>query len=259
MEPKVAIPSRRINSQTATCALLSAVLLAGCTTNEVTETSVASQSRPAADVANDPGRKPAETLRFFDIKPGSDVLDVFGGGGYYAELLSSVVGPDGSVVLYNNDSWDRFVGGQVRERLKNDRLPNVEYLVGGHDVIPRARYDSAIFVLGMHDLYYENPDNGWARIDRPAFLTSVFLSLKPGGRIGVIDHNAAPGSGASVAKSLHRIDPELMTADLRAAGFRLVATSTHLRNPEDDHSQSVFDPSLRWSSDRSVMLFERPR
>ena len=246
----------RIHS--ALAAILAGLLLGGCTANEAIVASIASDARPEADIANDAGRKPEETLRFFAIQQGDDVLDVFGGCGYYTELVSRIVGLNGSVALYNNAAWDRFVGAQVAERLAGDRLSNVEYLVGKHGTLPRARYDAAIFVLGMHDLYYEDPDNGWVGIDRRAFLKSVFDSLKPGGTLGIVDRNAAPGSGASAARTLHRIEPALLTADLEAAGFALDATSGHLRNSEDDYSRTVFDPALRWKSDRSVMRFRKP-
>ena len=39
-----------------------------------------------------------EVLAFFKIGPGMTVLDLFSGGGYYAEILSGVVGEDGSVL-----------------------------------------------------------------------------------------------------------------------------------------------------------------
>ena len=62
------------------------------------EMAVASESRPEADRARDAGRKPAEVLEFFGIAPGMTVLDMFTGGGYYAELIGTVVGDEGKVV-----------------------------------------------------------------------------------------------------------------------------------------------------------------
>jgi predicted methyltransferase len=58
---------------------------------------VANRARPAEDVARDADRKPAETLAFFDVKPGEVVFEFVAGGGYFTELLSHTVGDTGRV------------------------------------------------------------------------------------------------------------------------------------------------------------------
>jgi len=68
-------------------------------------------------------------MAFFEIKPEMAVLDVFAGGGYYSELMSYVVGDKGSITLYNNAPWDKFVSKGVDNRLKDNRLPNVTKLI----------------------------------------------------------------------------------------------------------------------------------
>ncbi|HEX5765589.1 MAG TPA: hypothetical protein VFY27_08480, partial [Woeseiaceae bacterium] len=62
---------------------------------------IASEERPEKDIERDERSKPAKVLQFFEIQPGMRVLDLFSGGGYYSELLSRVVGPEGSVVAHN--------------------------------------------------------------------------------------------------------------------------------------------------------------
>ncbi|MFT5211730.1 MAG: putative methyltransferase [Flavobacterium sp.] len=49
------------------------------------------------------------------------VADVFAGDGYYTELLSLVVGREGSVVLDENEPWDDFVAKRVAVRIKGAR------------------------------------------------------------------------------------------------------------------------------------------
>ncbi|MCB1645880.1 MAG: class I SAM-dependent methyltransferase [Pseudomonadales bacterium] len=224
-------------------------------------TAVANESRPAADRALDAGRKPAEVLSFFEIEPGMSVLDVFGGGGYYTEILSSAVGEDGFVTLYNNKGWENFVGKQVDERLAGDRLANVDRLMAAPEAIMDMsdQYDAAIFVLGMHDIYVSDPENDWPQIDRDRFLKGLYQVLAPGAVLGVVDHNAESGSDpAVVGKTLHRIDPAIIIRDLQAAGFVLEARSDALRNPADSLDKSVFDEQLRWKTDRSVLRFRKP-
>ena len=225
------------------------------------QNAVDNEARSAADRSLDPKRKPVEVLEFFGITPGMQVLDIFGGGGYYSEILSYLVGSDGKVTLYNNTPWNSFVTKNVTQRLQENRLPNVELLTLAPSELGdvEGRYDAAIFVLGMHDIYYTDEKNGWPAIDRAGFLNNINKLLKPGGVLGIIDHNAAPGSDPSfVGKTIHRVDPAIVVKDLEAAGFELEAESDILRNPDDGLDSLVFDESIRWQSDRSVLKFRKP-
>ncbi|MEO2176947.1 MAG: methyltransferase, partial [bacterium] len=64
-------------------ALLTYPLFFQAATADVIDDAIANPNRPEADVANDPGRKPVEVLKFFQIEPGMSVFDIFAGGGYY--------------------------------------------------------------------------------------------------------------------------------------------------------------------------------
>ena len=68
---------------------------------------------------------PAQVLRLAGIKPGMKVADIMGGTGYYAELLSYVVGPKGHVYLVNNSAFETWSEGNWKQRTA--RLPNVEH------------------------------------------------------------------------------------------------------------------------------------
>lgn len=216
--------------------------------------------RSEADKALDSARKPAEVIEFFGIEPGMAVFDIFAGGGYYTEILSRVVGEDGFVTHYNNRPWDAFVAKAVEERFGNDRLPNVDTFVAPPEDLVDVpdKYDAAIFVLGMHDIYYADSENNWPLIDKERFLRGIYQLIDDGGVLGVIDHNAAPGSDpAETGKSVHRIDPDVIIRDLEAAGFTLEARSDILANPDDSYDVSVFDDSMRRKTDRSVLRFRK--
>lgn len=88
---------------------------------------------------------------------------------------------------------------------------------------------------------------------------AVFKALKPGGEFIVIDHASAPGAGGSVAKTLHRIDPETVKAQVLAAGFVLESESPILRNASDPHDVAIFDKSIRGRTDQFVFKFRKPR
>jgi hypothetical protein len=57
-------------------------------------------SRPKADTDADKFRKPGETIAFAGIKPGSTVLELLPGGGYFTRLFAKVVAPKGHVYAY---------------------------------------------------------------------------------------------------------------------------------------------------------------
>ncbi len=66
------------------------------------------------------------------------------------------------------------------------------------------------------------------------------------------------GSKLEATEKLHRIDEDVVKADMAAAGFKLVAESDALRNPEDPRTQIVFAPAIRGKTDQFVLVFERP-
>lgn len=247
-----------------TLAVLLAYLVIGQATAEVTtdiKNALASPARSDKERAIDEKRKPGEVLAFFGARPGNRVLDIFAGGGYYTEILSHLVGPDGRVTMYNNPGWDKFVGKPIKARLENERLPNVDYLVAAPESLvdqEANQYDLAIFILGMHDIYYVDPENEWVAIDRQRFLKGVYHVLKKGGVLGIVDHNARAGSDPAItSQQLHRIDPAVIIKEAESAGFKLDAESDILRNAEDNFDMVVFDASVRRQTDRSVLRFRK--
>ena len=227
--------------------------------SEAVSHAVGNADRPPSDREDDSARKPGEVLSFFGIEPGMDVLDLLGGGGYYTEIAARTVGAEGSVLFHNNQAYLSFLGEAVTERIAGDRLSNVTPLNAEVDDLEIAAdsLDAAIFVLGYHDIYFK--DTGWNPIDPARLLGKLFAALRPGGVLGVVDHAAANGSDPwDAGTNLHRIDEAYVTREIEAAGFTLESTSDLLRNPEDDRTVLVFDPSMRRKTDRFILRFRRP-
>lgn len=222
---------------------------------------VANEARPEADRASDAGRNPEAVLEFFGVKPGDIVLEMWAGGGYYTELLAHVVGQDGKVYAHSNMPILNFVGDEHAARHADNRLPNAEVLMAENNelVLEADKFDVATIILNYHDLYWSSEQYGWEQIDVPAFLAEVYKGVKPGGILGIVDHQAASGSPAETGSTLHRIDSAIVIAELEAVGFILEAESDALANPDDDHSKSVFDPEIRGNTDRYVLRFRKPR
>ena len=93
-----------------TTALLLALSITGCATTGTAspeqqarltvaaQAAVDSPDRPAKDREQDAKRKPVQVLAFIGVKPGQKVIDLFSATGWYAELLSRMVEPEGPCV-----------------------------------------------------------------------------------------------------------------------------------------------------------------
>jgi len=226
-----------------------------------TAAAVSAPGRPKAATDLDAGRKPAEVLRFGGLRRGDRALDLFTGSGYYAEIMGRAVGPTGSAL-----AWEpaNFLNDRSRQALNEikARTPNVSWFAAPADAValPAAAFDFAMINLNYHDTYWQSERFRFPRMDPDAFLRLVFQSLKPGGTIVVVDHVANPGGDTrAVVEAVHRIDPATVRADFERAGFVFDGESDILRNPADDHSKNVFDPSIRGQTDRFVYRFRRPR
>ena len=217
-------------------------------------------ARSAADRERDARDKPADVYALAQFKRGDTVADILGGSGYNSEILSGIVGTEGKVLLVNNTGYENFGRKGLAERLANDRLPNVQHIVGPSDALGMGEnvLDGAVIVMSYHDLYWVDEKEGWTKIDAGQFLDQVARALKPGGALLVVDHSAQAGTGSEAAQTLHRIDEQFAVADWRAHGLVLEATSPALRNPDDDRGTKVFDPSIRGKTDRFVLLLRKP-
>lgn len=224
--------------------------------------------RPAEDRARDDDRKPGEVLGFFGIGEGMRVLDLQAAKGYYTELLSALVGPQGAVIAQNNEFvTKRFAAGPLDERIERIAAAgrkNITRLDSELDEMELPEgLDAAIFVRFYHDLFWlPTPDGDLT--DRAEFLRRVYNALAPGGIFGVIDHHAEAGSGDRDAvdprEGLHRIDAELVMAEILAAGFVLDIKSDVLSNPGDTRAWNIFanDAVNRDKTDRFVWRFVKP-
>lgn len=219
-----------------------------------------SELRPEADRTRDAARKPGEVLEFIGIEPGMAVLDMFSGGGWYAEVIAHVVGESGRVIAHSNEAYKGFVGNALEDRFAAGRVPQAEILMAENNELELEAdsLDAVMMAQSFHDLYHIDIENGWELMDAPAFLAELKKGLKPGGMVAVIDHTAATGAPPETGDLLHRIDPALVVATMEAAGFVFEDRSEILRNPDDDVSKIVFAPEIRGKTDRFVMRFRKP-
>lgn len=218
---------------------------------------IASTDRPKIDTDRDAARKPGELLAYAGLKPGDMVADIIPGQGYFTRIFSKAVGANGRVFALIPPG-QLLVQPKAADPLKaiaaEPGFANVTVLTPppGSMTTP-APVDIAWTSNNYHDLY-----NAFGAEQAAKFDAAVFKMVKPGGVFIVIDHVAKPGTSAADAKTWHRIDPEIVKAQVIAAGFNLESQSSILTNPADLHDAPVFAPTIRGRSDQFVMKFRKP-
>ncbi len=222
---------------------------------------VSAPDRSPDNVKLDVGRKPSQVLRYLGLRPGMNVLDLFGANAYWAEIEAPVVGPKGHVTVWQPNQF-------YREKTKASfgafaaKHPNVNIVTSPFEAValPKNYADFVILNDNYHDTYWQNEKFGIPKMDPNAFLKAVYASMKPGAVIGVIDHVASPNDDTrATVDQYHRIDPNVVKADFRRAGFLLIGSSNLLRNRADRHNVEVHDPSIAGKTDRFVFKFRKPR
>ncbi len=110
------------------------------------------------------------------IQPGQRVLDLAGGTGDIAALMSKQVGAHGSVVLSDINDAMLAVG---RQRMEDRGLVgNIEYALANAEKLPfaDAEFDAVTIAFGLRNV-----------TDQPAALKEMLRVLKPGGRAMILE------------------------------------------------------------------------
>jgi len=220
---------------------------------------VADSGRPDEDKQRDADRKPAETIAFAGIKPGAQVAELIPGHGYFTRLFSQVVGPKGHVyALVPPKRAEAPASAPEPAAVINAIAADARYsnLSVQTMTVTKLEFPKSVDFVWTSQNYHDLHNR--AGLDLAVFNKEVFDALKPGGFYIVLDHAAAPGSGARDTSTLHRIDPEVVKSEVLAAGFVLAGQSDLLHATQDPHTAAVFDPSIRGKTDQFILKFRKP-
>jgi predicted methyltransferase len=211
--------------------------------------SVADSRRPEGDTARDAVRKPAEIVAFAGVHQGMTIAEIAPGGGYYTRLLAAAVGPQGKVYALVPAMFASRPGGMDAINALAAEYGNVEVVViPGFDQISLPQ---PVDLVWTTENYHDLANGNIAGVNGAALN-----ALKPGGIYFVEDHSA-PGTGLTATRTLHRIDPMAVIAQVTAAGFVLEATSDAVANPDDPHTANPRE--VQPTSDKFALRFRRPR
>lgn len=228
--------------------LLSVVIASACATMQAPQdyaSILSNPNRAESERALDAVRKPHEVMAFYGVKKGDKVADVYASRGYYTIILSQLVGSEGIVYAANPTARK-----ELHERVKHPTLANIRVIDGPLDKVSLPQ-DGSLDLVFIHLDYHEV-----SREARIPMNRRIFNALKRGGAYGVIDHSAKEGVGDEPAKTLHRIDKNLVIKEVTSVGFRLQKEGTMLRRDDDTRDFSV--TKQRGRSDRFVLRFEKP-
>lgn len=219
---------------------------------------VSDVARPAADRERDAARRPADVLAFAGLTPGMKVADLVPGGGYFTRIFSKAVGPGGHVYAYVPDELTKMAKRPpaVNAIAAEVGYSNVSVIV---KPLPQFGAPEKLDLVWTSQNYHDMHADFMGPVNIAAVNSAVFRALKPGGVYVVLDHADDIGRGIADVNTLHRIDPSVVRQEVEAAGFIYEGESTLLRNPADNHSLAVFDPTVRGHTDQFIYKFRKPR
>lgn len=152
-------------------------------------------------------------IESLQLTEGSVVADIGAGEGDQTLAIARHVGPTGQV--YSTELGEESLQ-ELREVIEGSGVENVTVLEGSQTEtnLPEGAFDGIYLRRVYHHIG-----------DPPSMNASILESLKPGGRLAIIDfeprgEEAEPGERASGGQ--HGVTPETVTEELESAGFELI-------------------------------------
>jgi SAM-dependent methyltransferase len=158
------------------------------------------------DPERDAWQKPHEVIQALALKPDARVADLGAGTGYFSARLANMV-PQGRV--YAVDIEPDMVR-YLTERAKREGLRNLVAVAGAPD---DPRLPEKVDLILIVDVYHHIED-------RARYFRKLSQSLRPGGRIAIIDFTLESPQGPPPAV---RVAPGTVKAEMKAAGHALAA------------------------------------
>lgn len=235
---------------------------------------VAAPTRTEANRARDVWRNPVETLSFFRVQPSDTIVELFPGGGWYTEILAPLAANGGGRYIAAGN-LERGLNAVRTRQTANPELYGAAQLASFPAIeagpnVADGSVDVVLTFRNIHNLRFAGLDQ------TAAAFRQMFAMLKPGGRLGIVEHRLPETMDSALEESSGYMKRSSVVAFAEAAGFRLVAESDVNANPRDthDHPRGVWtlppvsrgaaeDPdAARYlaigESDRMTLLFVKP-
>lgn len=149
------------------------------------------------------------------LEQGSVVADIGAGDGDQTEEIAQYIGSEG--LIYSTELGSNSIR-DLRQGVEDSNLKNINILEGSTNAtnLPAECCD-AIYMRRVYH-HIKNPE---------AFNASLFETLKPGGKLAIIDFEPrgteADPSGRASGRS-HGVTNETVVDELKKAGFQLISS-----------------------------------
>ena len=153
-------------------------------------------------------QRPDQIMDALGIADASVVADIGAGSGWFTIRLARRVGPRG--IVYAEDVQKEMINAIVR-RVGREGFNNVKPQLGTNNDphLPESSLDAVLMVDAYHEV-----------VDRVTMLGNMAKSLKPQGRLGIVDFRL-DGTGPGPAPD-ERVSPDVVVNDAKKAGLKLI-------------------------------------
>ncbi|AQA19094.1 hypothetical protein BST95_13435 [Halioglobus japonicus] len=211
------------------------------------QSAIDGKHRTEAYAARDNARHPLQTLKLFDIQPQHTVVEIWPGGGWYTEILAPYLKEDGKLIAAHYDESDEQASYRPGARKKFE-----EKMAADPDVYGKVEVTSLMFDEAKGELVKAPAEDGtvdrivtfrnahgWVArgIVEPIF-EHFYAALKPGGKLGIVQHMADPGQDW-MSENIGYVGRDYLIGEAARAGFVLEAEGYFNLNPLDNKRYEV--------------------
>jgi ubiquinone/menaquinone biosynthesis C-methylase UbiE len=204
----------------------------------------------AVVAAAEPGLEDQRIVDTLRLAAGMVAADVGAGEGKFTAVLARGVGPSGRVYA---TEVEQAKLDELKQRMTADGIENVATVLGDQQQtgLPAGCCDRILLRLVYHHF-----------ADPKAMQRSLWAALRPGGQIAVIDvppRKGWPRVEGAVERGGHGIEPSDLLAEMRGAGFEVVAQHEAWPAETDSYCNRVPPPVAPQGSGLELMHRTRAR
>ena len=239
---------------------------------------IAAEHRSDAHKARDQYRRPFETLSWFGVEQDMTVVEIFPGGGWYAEIIAPYVKDKGQYYGAGFDAESEVEFFRKNAKKFREKVESTSEVYGENAIVTELAppTKTAIAPEGSADfvLTFRNVHNWMKGGYADGVFDAMFKALKPGGMMGLVEHRGEEAVEQDPKAESGYVNQSYTIALAEKAGFKLVASSELNANEKDTKSYPkgvwTLPPSLRLKdkdrekylaigeSDRMTLLFKKP-
>jgi predicted methyltransferase len=206
-------------------------------------------AQPADVQARYAWRHPQETLEFFGVEPGMTVVEALPGGGWYSKVLLPYLGSEGRLIgadyalemyplfgffneeqLKAKETWMQQFTADATAWAGEGGAAVSAFVLGSLPEELKGQADAVLLIRALHNLARFEQEGGFLS----AALQNAYDVLKPGGIVGVVQHQARDGMPDEWASGRNGyLKRDFVIARMEAAGFELVDSSSFNENDKD--------------------------